>query len=135
MLPTDFRRGRRLRLDDHIVTWPKPYRLLMMPRRVNLRQPFDGVHIKASGTKAPSWSSRSGRGIGAIDFRHNLLPDFQISEFSRQTLDLGAVHAVTGDAQDSCNVSQMPVTPTFGEIPEFADDHIFRGRSHHIAIR
>jgi hypothetical protein len=91
--------------------------------------------LKACRTSMHSWGSRSRRGIGTIDFCHNLLPDFQISELSRPTLNLCAAHAVTGDAQDSCNVPQMPITAAFREIPKFAEDHVFWGGNDHIAIR
>ena len=49
-------------------------------------------------------------------------------------LDL-AVDALTGDPQYSRDVSQMSITTAFGEIPEFAEDHVFWGGNHQIAIR
>src|SRR5262249_15170814 len=37
-----------------------------------------------------------------------------------------AVHAVTRNSQDSCNVPQVPITTAFGEVPELAENHILR---------
>ncbi len=52
-----------------------------------------------------------------------------------QRLDLGAVDALTGDPQYPRDVAQMPITTPFGEIPEFAEDHVFGGGNHQIAVR
>jgi hypothetical protein len=54
------------------------------------------------------------------------LPDFEITEFRRPSLYLFAVHPVTRDSQDSGNVAQVPITTAFGELPELAEDQIFR---------
>ena len=43
--------------------------------------------------------------------------------------------ALTGDSQYSRDVPQMSIATAFGEIPEFAEDHVFWGCNHQIAIR
>jgi len=70
--------------------------------------------------RATSSRSRPRRWIWGIDFRHDLLPDFQIAKFACPAFDLCAVHAITGDSQDSRDVAQMTIAAALGKVPEFA---------------